>query len=252
MPYLVNRQVKIHFQQLGEGPPLVLQHGFSDSISGWYEAGWVKRLGRHFRLIMIDARGHGLSDKPHAPDAYDLSHRVDDVLTVIDTLGLERVHFLGYSMGGWIGLGLAQAAPHRLLSLTLGGIHPYGQDMSPYRRGIAHGMDGWAKLVQQAAGGRIPDSTMQRIRANDPQALAAAVAHDRPALKGPWDQLRCPCLLFAGTHDPLLPQVERFAHELPEAQLVRIEDADHTQAFFKPARLTPAFLELLQPSKDHV
>ncbi|MCE9665586.1 alpha/beta hydrolase [Halomonas sp. M5N1S17] len=249
MPYVVNHPVKIHFQQIGEGPPLVLQHGFSDSISGWYEAGWVKRLGRHFRLIMIDARGHGFSDKPHSPTAYELAHRVADILTVIDTLGLERVHYLGYSMGGWIGLGLADAAPHRLLSMALGGIHPYGQDMSHYRIGVAGGMSRWARLVQQAAGGHMTDSGIRRIQANDPQALAAAVAYDRPALAGIASKLHCPCLMFVGENDPLLPQVERFSSELPEARLVRIDNADHVQTFYAAKRLAPAILAHIKRSE---
>lgn len=242
MPYVCNHPVKIHFQQIGEGPPLVLQHGFSDSISGWYEAGWVKRLGRHFRLIMVDARGHGFSDKPHSPEAYALHHRVADILAVIDTLGLERVHYLGYSMGGWIGLGLTNAAPHRLLSLTLGGIHPYGQNMSQYRSGIASGMSNWARLLRQTAGPLMSDIGIQRMLANDPLALAAAVANDRTAFEGIVNKLHCPCLLFIGEHDPLLPEVVRFCSELSEARLVRIDNADHVQAFYTAERLTPAIL----------
>ncbi|MFY0989577.1 alpha/beta fold hydrolase [Halomonas sp. C05BenzN] len=252
MPYIDNAQVRIHYRQAGEGPPLVLQHGFSDSIAGWYEAGWVARLERHFRLIMIDARGHGDSDKPHAPEAYALAHRVADVVAVLDALGLERVHCLGYSMGGWIGLGLAQAAPHRLLSLSLGGIHPYGQDMGPYRQGIAGGMAAWADVLRQAAGPRLTEAGVQRFLRNDPLALAAAVAHDRPPLEGPWGQLRCPCLLFAGSNDPLLPQIERFHDELNDARLVRLPQANHIQAILDPDGLAPTLIDLVMQNRSPV
>ena len=65
MPYTDNGGVRIHYQTEGSGPPLVLQHGFTSSIEGWYEYGYVDVLKRDYQLILIDARGHGASDKPH-------------------------------------------------------------------------------------------------------------------------------------------------------------------------------------------
>jgi pimeloyl-ACP methyl ester carboxylesterase len=250
MPYIDNQRVRIHFRQAGEGPPLVLQHGFSDSIVGWYDAGWVARLERHFRLIMIDARGHGDSGKPHAADAYALAHRVADVLAVLDALALDRVHYLGYSMGGWTGLGLAEAAPERLRTLILGGIHPYGQDMGPYRHGIAGGMTPWVDFLRQAAGHRLTEAGAQRFLDNDPVALAAVVAHDRPPLPTLTATLRCPCLLFAGDADPLLPQIERFRDELHDAGLVRLPRANHIQAILDPDGLAPVLIDFVRRSES--
>ena len=63
---------------------LVLQHGFSESVVDWYEAGYVDALRSDYRLILIDARGHGASDKPHDPGAYELERRVADVVAVLD------------------------------------------------------------------------------------------------------------------------------------------------------------------------
>src|SRR6516225_10224445 len=61
MPHVDNGSVRIHYQVQGEGPALVLQHGFTESVVDWYEAGYVERLRPDYRLIMIDARGHGAS-----------------------------------------------------------------------------------------------------------------------------------------------------------------------------------------------
>src|SRR5215471_13174551 len=105
MPYADNDGVRIHYQVEGEGPPLVLQHGFSESVVDWYEAGYVDALRSDYRLILIDARGHGASDKPHDPDAYELERRVADVVAVLDGLAIGKAVFWGYSMGGWIGFG---------------------------------------------------------------------------------------------------------------------------------------------------
>jgi hypothetical protein len=86
MPYSVNQGVRIHYQIEGDGQPLVLQHGFTDSLEAWYELGYVEGLKTDYRLILIDARGHGASDKPHQPDAYERDRNVADITTVLDDL----------------------------------------------------------------------------------------------------------------------------------------------------------------------
>ena len=110
MPYARNEGVRIHYEVEGEGPPLVLQHGFSESVVDWYETGYVKALKPDYRLILIDARGHGDSDKPHDPEAYLLNRRVGDVTAVLDALDIATAVYWGYSMGGWIGFGMANYA----------------------------------------------------------------------------------------------------------------------------------------------
>ena len=100
MPYADNGSVRIHYQVEGEGPALVLQHGFTESLVDWYECGYVESLRPDYRLILIDARGHGASDKPHDPDAYVLNRRVADVVAVLDALDIRKALFWGYSMAG--------------------------------------------------------------------------------------------------------------------------------------------------------
>src|SRR2546430_6700803 len=104
MPYADNQGIRIHYQNEGEGPPLVLQHGFTQSVRDWYLAGYVDALKPAYQLILIDARGHGGSEKLHDRAAYTWPIPVYDVITVLDHLHLPCVHFWGYSMGGgdWI------------------------------------------------------------------------------------------------------------------------------------------------------
>ena len=125
MPYVTNEGIRIHYEIDGDGPPLVLQHGFTQKVKSWEMAGYVDALKPHYRLIRVDARGHGDSDKPHDPTAYTLYRHVNDVVAVLDVLNLRTAHFWGYSMGGWIGFGMAKYAPRRVDALMIGGAQPY-------------------------------------------------------------------------------------------------------------------------------
>src|SRR5215831_15923638 len=134
MPYANNQGVRIHFNVEGEGPPLVLQHGFASSLQSWYIPGYVEALKSDYQLILVDARGHGGSDKPHDPAAYAVSLRAGDVVAVLDTLHLDKAHYWGYSMGAWIGYGIAKFALERVQTFILGGMHPYGRQLPPSSR----------------------------------------------------------------------------------------------------------------------
>ena len=68
MPYVDNDGVKIHYHVEGNGPDIVMQHGLTNSMQNWYAYGFVEELKKSNRLILIDARGHGKSDKPHDPE----------------------------------------------------------------------------------------------------------------------------------------------------------------------------------------
>ena len=93
MPYTDNQGVRIHYRVTGDGLPLVLQHGFYGSAEDWYEFGYTAKLSREYCLILVDARGHGASDKPHEPEAYELHLRVADIVAVLDDLCLSKVHY---------------------------------------------------------------------------------------------------------------------------------------------------------------
>ena len=162
MPYAHNGGVRIHYEAEGKGPALVLQHGFTESVVDWYETGYVEALKPDYRLILIDARGHGDSDKPHDPDAYVLNRRVADIVAVLDALGIAKVLYWGYSMGGWIGFGLAKYAKERVRALVIGGQHPYARSMGALRemvqKGIAQGSGAFELLVGSYCRPRSDDS----------------------------------------------------------------------------------------------
>lgn len=107
MPYVLNGNAHIYYEVEGEGPPLILHHGFTSGIQDWHEFGWVEALRHDYQLILIDARAHGESEKSHDAKDYEYEILAADVLAIMDRLGVEKAHFFGYSWGTDIGCVLA-------------------------------------------------------------------------------------------------------------------------------------------------
>ena len=119
-------KVRIGYEVEGIGEPLLMVHGFSANIGMWREMGYVDALVPNHRLILVDPRGHGQSDKPHDPAQYRPELMAGDIVAVLDHLGIDRAHFMGASMGAAIGFEVARRVPHRFLSLILQGYGRYG------------------------------------------------------------------------------------------------------------------------------
>ena len=248
MPYTTNQGVRIHYQVEGEGPPLVLQHGFTQSVKSWALAGYVDALKSHYQLILVDARGHGASDKPHDPVAYGLPLHVGDVVTVLDTLNLRTAPFWGYSMGGWIGFGMAKYAPERVQALIIGGQHPYGRRLPAASR-----LDGSEpKAFVEGFLGRLgvnlaalPAEQQAELFANDFQALAAA-QQDRPSLADVLPMMTMPCLLYIGEMDGSFSKVQACVKQMPNVTLVSFPGFNHGEGFYRAEVVLPHVTQFLR------
>ena len=117
---------EIAYTVTGQGPTIVLQHGLLSSAASWSAAGYVQAFSDAYRVICIDSLGHGESDKPKDAARYAKALRAGDVVAVLDANDVERAHYVGYSMGGWIGTAMAIYHADRLASLTIGGWDPVG------------------------------------------------------------------------------------------------------------------------------
>ena len=241
MPYADNGSVRIHYEVEGEGPPLVLQHGFSESVVDWYETGYVKALKPDYRLILIAARGHGDSDKPHDPEAYLLNRRVGDVTAVLDALDIATAVYWGYSMGGWIGFGMANYAKERVRALVIGGQHPYSRSLVALRqlvqRGIAQGSGAFVAGMEEIFG---PESAerKERLLSADLKAYLALV-QDRPGLDDILPTMLMPCCLYAGEVDPIYPEVEECSRHIPLATFFSLPGLNHCDAYTRSELVLP-------------
>jgi pimeloyl-ACP methyl ester carboxylesterase len=248
--HAVNNGTRIHYRVVGAGAPLVLQHGLSDSIESWHEYGYVDGLERDRTLILVDARGHGRSDKPHDPDAYAPAAMVADVVAVLDELGIERSAFYGHSMGGRVGFKMARYAPDRLSALIVSAAHPYPSSPEQTQRFLSLLRDGaeafvgaWEQL------GTISPALTQRILANDLDALIALetkVAEEAEESEDVAAVASGPLLMLAGERDWNLNEMSRYARRRPDASLVALPGLNHLESFQRSDVTLPPVRDFLR------
>jgi pimeloyl-ACP methyl ester carboxylesterase len=243
--FVDNGVVRINYQALGSGRPLVLLHGYSLDSQAWQDMGYVEPLIKAgFCPILVDIRGHGASGKPHDSGAYTEEQQAGDVAAVLDALVMERGDLMGYSRGGRMALDFARLFPEKADRLVIGGAHPFVQDLSLFRVAVAGGIEGWIGVIE-GLGGPLPAALRSRIAANDIEALRAAVAVDRPDVSSSFQGFPRPCLFFAGTDDPLRSQIERAAGLLPHARMVEIRGCNHMTALQRADLVLPPVLQFL-------
>jgi pimeloyl-ACP methyl ester carboxylesterase len=251
MPYASNAGIQIHYEVDGTGPALVLQHGFTQCLKDWGECGYVAALRPKYQVVLIDARGHGDSEKPHDEASYTLNCRATDITAVLDDLGIEKAHFWGYSMGGWIGFGLAKYAPQRVDRLVIGGQHPFARDQSGFRQWLREGMTGGRETLISAfekMAGPISDVYAARLRAADLQAWLAS-AEDRVGIEDMLGIMAMPCCLYAGEADPIFTQTKLASERIPNARFFSLPGLSHLQTFVESDRVLEPVTEFLGASR---
>lgn len=241
MPFATHRGQKIHYTVEGQGPFVVLQHGLFMDAESWRANGFVAALSKRFTVVCIDSLGHGLSDKPADPALYAQDQRAGDIVAVLDAVGAEKAHLVGYSMGGWMAVGVAKHYPHRLASLTIGGWDLAGGvpkgPAGPIRFDIFWG---FSQQVAPALVGWVTPEILPAMQACF-EALNVLDGSAQAVLGA-----GVPVLLWDGTADPYHAPSQAFAaaNDLPFIST----SGDHLQAILSPqaevvARLGEFFAE---------
>ena len=247
MPYADNQGVRIHYEVEGEGPPLVIQHGFTDSIQTWYELGYVDALKSDNQLILVDARGHGASDKPHEPEAHTPASNVADVVSVLTDLDISRAHFFGYSMGAWIAFAMVQYAFDHVHALVIGGGNP-----NPAPQGtpdpMLQALNQGAEAIPGVWGVPLSPSLQARLVTNDVQALIAYRTERlaSPGFLAMLPQMTMPCLVFAGEADPVYPANKEFTARIPNATFFSLPGLGHADTLFRSDFVLPHVTRFLR------
>jgi 3-oxoadipate enol-lactonase len=114
MPYILVNNVQLYYEEEGSGTPLIFLHGLGGNLRMFRSE--MEYFKRFFRVIALDSRGHGRSEKPQQ---YSLTDHVEDVIAFMDHLGIEKANLLGISMGSYIAQGVAIQITERIEQLIL-------------------------------------------------------------------------------------------------------------------------------------
>ncbi len=249
MPKLDRDGVAIHYEVSGDGPALLLTHGYSATGGMW--AGQVEPFSKHHRLITWDMRGHGRSDYPEDPAAYSEAATVADMAALLDLLGTETAIVGGLSLGGYMSLAFHLAHPERVRSLLI-------IDTGPgYRNDEAR--EGWNRNALRTAE-RYESEGLARLAAGSPEMRAAAHRDARGlalAARGMLTQrdarvisslpsIAVPALVVVGANDtPFLAASDYMAGKIPGAKKMVIADAGHAANIDQPQAFNAAVLGFL-------
>lgn len=221
--------VSIAYDDLGDGRPVVLVHGFaSQRRRNWEEPRWYEALrGAGWRVVALDCRGHGESDKPHDASAYAIEHVAGDVLRLLDHLSIERAALMGYSMGARISAALLSRHGDRFTAAVLGGV---GKGMIGERRGA----ETIARALEADDAASVTDAGALAFRAfaeagrNDLRALAACMRGLRSTVDAAdLARIATPVLVVVGDRDTLVGDPQPLVDAIPGARLVIVPGRDH-------------------------
>lgn len=240
----------------GDGPPLLLLHGFTGSLHSWDHI--RPALVEFATVIAVDLLGHGQTASPPDPGRYTLGWAANDLLTLLDTLSIDRVDLLGYSMGGRVALHFAVREPHRVRRLILESASPGIEDDQEREaraqadnalaqriidRGVPAFVDEWERVPLLQLAPHVSDKQRgaqrrQRLE-NDAVGLANSLrgmgAGQQAPLWARLSELTMPVQLIVGADDARYTDVaRRIQSTLPRASLVIVEGAGHAVHIDQP------------------
>ncbi|MFQ5879159.1 MAG: 2-succinyl-6-hydroxy-2,4-cyclohexadiene-1-carboxylate synthase [Dehalococcoidia bacterium] len=258
--------IGLNVEVAGEGPALLVLHGFTGSSATWtpFIEAW-----RGFTTVAVDLMGHGRSDSPLQAGRYRMERCVEDLVALLDRLGIGRTAVLGYSMGGRAALHLALQAPERVWALILESASPGIEGARQRearlrsdaalaeaieREGVEAFVDRWEKLPLFASQARVPAAQRAELRSqrlrNDPVGLANSLRGMGAGAQEPLSERLCeikaPVLLLAGALDVRYCALAReMAASLPCRRVEIVPDCGHAVHFERPLLFASTVLGFL-------
>lgn len=236
--------VEIAFDDVGQGEPVLLIHGFaSNGRVNWVDTGWVKTLADGgFRVITMDNRGHGESEKLYNPDLYSAAEMAEDARRLLDHLGIPRAHVMGYSMGARIAAFLTIAHPTRVRAAVFAGL------ASRMITGVGGGPE-IAKALEAASLLDVTDVEARVFRVfaeqtrGDLKALAACIRSSRVKITAEMlATIKVPVLVVVGEKDDVAGEIGPLLAAIPGATGLTLPRRNHMNAVgdrqYKEAVLT--------------
>jgi pimeloyl-ACP methyl ester carboxylesterase len=222
--------VRIAYETAGSGPSVVLVHGFAASrVQNWKDPGWYETLTEAgYRVVAMDCRGHGDSDKPHEPSAYDHAIMAEDVVAVMEAASAVPCFLMGYSMGGFISMHVLMDHPDLIRKLVVGGVG------GSYLGRAFGSRDAIADALIAEDKSKITDPIQKSFRefaeqsGKDRLALAACMrANRRPFTAAELKQSKRPVLVVCGENDTLTGTPGPLADAFADGRAIVVPRRDH-------------------------
>lgn len=252
MPRLQANGVELNYEDLGAGDPLLFIHGLGGCLRDWDAQ--LPHFVRHHRVIAVDMRGHGESDKPEGP--YSMAGFAADIRALLKGLGLGPVHVCGISMGGMIAFQLAADAPELVRSLTIVNSGPamlltnLRVRRMIWQRALLLRLFSMRRLATAIAERLLPREDLEAVRRAMIERMSRnQKRHYRAAFRAivGWSVLEhlpsmtMPTLILAGELDYSSPQQKQaYVDLLPNARMVVIPQAHHALPMEWPERFNRA------------
>ena len=232
MPYAVSNGIKLYYEEVGKGKPLIFVHEFGSDIREWEQQ--ISWFSREYRCIAYNARGYVPSDVPNNPEQYGYKHSVEDIANLIRFLKIEKAHVVGLSMGAYAALVFGLLYPEMALSIVAAGVGSgampeHRKDFASAANNIA---DKFIKEGSEIVGEELGlGSSRIQLKNKDPRAWQKFVNHLkehsaegssftmkqyqalRPSLfdfKDDFNKMKVPVLLFLGDEDELCLDINLF------------------------------------------
>ena len=249
MPKIDRDGVKIHYEVHGDGPPLILTHGYSSTSEMWQ--GQVEALSKRHKLVVWDMRGHGQSDYPEDAKAYSEALTVADIAALLDKIGANSAIVGGLSLGGYMSLAFYRAHRARVGALLI-------IDTGPgFRKDDAR--EAWNKRALDTAdrfereglavlqSGSRERSTVSHRNASGLALAARGMLTQRDAgVIEILPEIKVPSLIVVGADDaPFLAASDYMAAKIPGARKVVIPAAGHAVNIDQPQAFIDAVLPFL-------
>ena len=230
MPHLARGDARLYYENDGDGPAILMTHGFVASTGMWDEQ--VTAFRDAYRLVRWDMRGHGRTECPDDPSAYGQDITVDDMVAILDHLEIDQAIIVGHSLGGFISLRFNVIHPDRVKALVLQGCGPgYRSDAS--RAKWNERVDGRAKTILEegykALGGaaEVPVS-LQRSSQELAYAAKGILAQVDAKVIDSLPGISVPTLVIIGAGDDYYLQGSDYmASRISGADYIVVPDAGH-------------------------
>lgn len=232
MPSFRSDIVDISYEVTGEGPPVLLIHGFaSNARVNWWDTGWVKTLNEAgYQAITFDNRGHGMSTKLYDQSAYPAPVMAEDARRLLDHLAIPQALVMGYSMGARIAAFLTLNHPERVRAAVFAGL---AENMI---RGVG-GSEPIAQALEAASVESVTDPGDRVFRqfaeqtGSDLRALAACMRSERQRISlAELAEITIPVLVVAGELDEIAGAVQPLVEAIPGALGVVLPRRNHMNA----------------------